>query len=335
MTNDRKDAPVRALATLIPPYLDYAYFANGGQHPFQHATKQFAMVNAWWLIEAATLVYADHSFVQAQLQKAGLTLANFFDHKGTQCLVASSDDFAIVAFRGTEVGPRRSEHDAPGSRPDFRNIFIDLLTDARFKLTDFASGAQVHGGFREALDDVWEAHDGNAGLKSYLLHLNDDGRARTVWFTGHSLGGALATLAVARCGDMQGLDVHGLYTFGSPLVGDSGFGKFFGDVLANKFQIEHYRFVNNQDIVTTVPPETFHYQHTGALKFIRRNGEISDRVGMFDGITNFASGVLRRAFDSTGTVNSKVISLVPEQLLDHVPTLYATHIWNAHVKEIK
>jgi triacylglycerol lipase len=334
MTNGRKDLPVLTLANVRPPYLDYDYFANSGQHPFQHDTKQFAMVNAWWLIEAATLVYADATFVQAQLQKAGLTLANFFDNKGTQCLVATNDNFIIVAFRGTEVSPRSDAHDALRGRLDFRNIYTDLATDARFKLADFAPGAQVHGGFKAALDDVWEAHDGNEGLRVYLSHLNDDGRARTLWFTGHSLGGALATLAIARCG-VQDLDVQGLYTFGSPLVGDSGFGKFFADLLANKFQIEHYRFVNNQDFITTVPPEAFHYQHTGALKLIKRNGEISDRVGIFDGLANFAGGVLRRAFAFTGPVDSKVINLAPEQLIDHVPTLYATHIWNAHVKEIK
>lgn len=334
MTNGRKDLPVLTLANVRPPYFDYDYFANSGQHPFQHGAKQFEMVNAWWLIEAATLVYADATFVQAQLQKAGLTLANFFDHKGTQCLVATNDNFVIVAFRGTEVSPRRGEHDAPRGIPDFRNIFTDLSTDARFKLTDFASGAQVHGGFKAALDDVWEAHDGSEGLKAHLLRLNGDGRARTVWFTGHSLGGALATLAVARCG-MQGLDVHGLYTFGSPLVGDSGFSKFFGDVLANKFHIEHYRFVNNQDFITTVPPEAFHYQHGGVLKLIKRNGEITDRVGVFDGLANFAGGVLHRARALTGPANTKVVNLAPEQLIDHVPTLYATHIWNAYVKEIK
>ncbi|MCA9453043.1 MAG: hypothetical protein KC584_10520, partial [Nitrospira sp.] len=70
----------------------------------------------------------------------------------------------------------------------------------------------------------------------YLDGLKEEKRDRTFWFTGHSLGAALATLAADRYGDVQGL-----YTFGSPLVGDEGF--------ARDFYVSGYRFVNNNDVV--------------------------------------------------------------------------------------
>jgi len=44
--------------------------------------------------------------------------------------------------------------------------------------------------------------------------------------TGHSLGGAIATLAVAEL-ISKGIQVDNLYTFGSPRVGDSNFISWF------------------------------------------------------------------------------------------------------------
>ena len=58
----------------------------------------------------------------------------------------------------------------------------------------------------------------------------------------HSLGAALATICASR------LDAHELYTFGSPRVGNRAFVKEM-----KNDGIQHYRFVNNNDIVTGVP----------------------------------------------------------------------------------
>jgi predicted lipase len=68
---------------------------------------------------------------------------------------------------------------------------------------------------------------------------------------GHSLGAALATLAADRLPDVQGL-----YTFGSPRVGDKGF--------QAHFRVKAYRLVNGKDIVPTVPGEG-PFRHVGEL----------------------------------------------------------------------
>jgi hypothetical protein len=68
-----------------------------------------------------------------------------------------------------------------------------------------------------------------------------------VFVTGHSLGGALATLA-ARHIRMLGYDVD-LYTFASPRVGDPTFAKSFQG-------LNCYRIANSEDVVTVVPPST-------------------------------------------------------------------------------
>jgi triacylglycerol lipase len=90
--------------------------------------------------------------------------------------VSSDGKNAFVVFRGTES-------DDP----------TDLSSDIHFSLAPWAAGGKVHGGFLTALDSVWEKVD--TALKACS--------ADKVWFTGHSLGAALATLAGAACRPSQ------------------------------------------------------------------------------------------------------------------------------------
>jgi triacylglycerol lipase len=64
------------------------------------------------------------------------------------------------------------------------------------------------------------------------------------------------------------LDANELYTFGSPRVGDR---RFVKEMSTDK--IKHYRFVNNNDIVTRVPPPIV-YRHHGELVYINHYGNI-------------------------------------------------------------
>jgi triacylglycerol lipase len=297
MTNPQRRDPAAILPeitfdAIAPPYPKYPYFNGVESYPLRHRATVFDMVNAWWLIEASTLAYSEEDFVRPRFQQAGLKEVKFFTGNSTQCFVADNDDFAIIVFRGTEI--RRRD-----GRSDFGNIIADLKTDADIMLTDSGQGGKVHRGFKDALDEVWVKQ----GLLEYIK--SKDTLNRTLWFTGHSLGAALATLAAKRYGKVQGL-----YTFGSPRVGDVDF--------ANRFQISAYRFVNNNDIVTRVPPP-IRYEHIGDLKYIDRSGIVSNNSSQ-DGASNIANspGHIRRGFGH----------LIPDCAVDHVPTLYATHVWN-------
>lgn len=332
-----------SLKNLRPPYPDYrdrfftdennvALRVDDARHGFRHAAKGFAMINAWWLAEAAGLVYDNLDVIAQRFAAAGVERVELLDTRDradTQCFVASNRDFAVVAFRGTESDNRVGEEE------DFKHIFNDIQTDANFKPVAFggAGTGRVHTGFKNALDAVWPR------LAAHLSELTDD--RRTFWFTGHSLGGALATLAAARSGELPGFAAHGLYTFGSPLVGGADFRAHFDGVL-RRFGIEHYRFVNNQDIVPLVPPETilagvppklFRYGHVGALKFIDRDGHIGNGLGPLARILNFFGSLANRASGLFNKSNPPSVRFVPGRLKDHVPMFYATHIWNAHVKE--
>lgn len=109
------------------------------------------------------------------------------------------------------------------------------------------SGAQMHQGFTTAYMSVREQ------IHNYLK----DHTASSVTVTGHSLGGALATLCAV---DIQYnfLDKFGIntYTFGSPRVGNTGFRESF-----NRRVPDSYRFVYGMDAVPALPRPWQGYQH--------------------------------------------------------------------------
>jgi triacylglycerol lipase len=287
--------------TIAPPYLNYDYFRGSDLYPFRFDATAFDPVNAWWLIEASTLAYSEENFAREGFRRAGLQEIRFFSGPGTQCYVASNSDFVIVAFRGTEIRKR-------DETSDFMNIVADLRTDFDILLVDSGHGGKVHRGFKEALDEVWEKQ----GLLDYIRSRDDD--RRSIWFTGHSLGAALATLAADRYGN-----VTGLYTYGSPRVGDESFKR--------DFHIDAYRVVNNSDIVATIPPEGF-YHHVGDLKYIDSNGRLHDNPGEWARLADGILGKISRIFDSIGRFRSVFAPFIPDDIIDHVPVLYAAHIRN-------
>lgn len=311
---------------LIPPYkdgIDYTYFEDAARHPFRHGAKGFELANAWWLAEIATLTWDSPQAVADLLKsRAGFGEVRAISGGGTECFVASNDDFTVVAFRGMETGPRE------GIR-DFRHILRDLAASANFSPDTFVGGrpefGRVHRGFRDAFAEV------SAELLAHLSELAARKPARGVWITGHSLGAALATLAGLVCAEERGIEVGGLYTFGSPLVGDATFANRLRDSLAGRFQIEHYRFVNNRDIITTVPPGGV-YRHAGSLRFIDGDGEIKNSPPRVRSLIDFLGGVFGRPRDGSGRVSPSVTNLIPDGIEHHVPMLYAAHIGNALVR---
>jgi triacylglycerol lipase len=85
---------------------------------------------------------------------------------------------------------------------------------------------------------------------------------------GHSLGGALATLASVRLKDAGYATT--VFTFGSPRVGNS--------VFSAAYKCDHFRFVNRADIVPHLPPFKVigeQYLHVNTLKWIDFNGRLA------------------------------------------------------------
>ena len=108
---------------------------------------------------------------------------------------AYNDSHALLAIRGTEADNNK-----------------DKAADAEIDRTP-ESGALVHSGFKRYLDSVWgQVTQCVAGYRAN--HPNQN-----ICITGHSLGGALATLAFTRLND----PASSLITFGCPRVGNPAY----------------------------------------------------------------------------------------------------------------
>ncbi len=296
----KKELVAITVDDLAPPYKDYEFFKDGDKLPFRYQANIFDMVNAWWLIEASTLVYAEPDFVAEKFkQNAGFTDVKFFEDKTTQCFVANNEKFAIVVFRGSDARLRVGD-----SNPGY--IFADWMANFNFLPEAWDQGGNVHRGFKAALLEIW------TDLEDYVSNLQKDNLK--IWITGHSLGAALATLAADRYGNVQGL-----YTYGSPRVGDQDFKK--------DFNVNTYRFVNNSDVVTKVPPSGM-YCHVGELKYIDSEGIIHDNTNRWERWSDEIQGKFNNIFNALGQARKGFTEVLLGPIVDHVPTLYATHIWN-------
>ncbi len=221
---------------------------------FNPKKSAYDRTNALWLAKAAELAYKPAGTARKTAKRWGFTNFEFFDKRGTQAFVAGNADMILVAFRGTE--PTKVK---------------DWMTDAKIRKNP-AFGGRVHRGFLGGLRKVW-GH-GNSGMIGAIRKFRDDGQ--TIWITGHSLGAALATLAAAGC-RAERLPVQGIYTYGSPRVGSKAFQKKFD----KSFKKKTFRFVNNNDVVTRVPPRALKYKHVGTLRYIDHNHRIQKDIGLW------------------------------------------------------
>jgi triacylglycerol lipase len=92
-----------------------------------------------------------------------------------------------------------------------------------------------------------------------------------LWFCGHSLGAAMATIMASRCMFYASVpNPEELYTYGSPRVGWKGYVVHLGVV--------HHRWKNNNDIVTTVPPTLLGYRHHGTQHYLNAYGQVRTQL---------------------------------------------------------
>lgn len=91
-------------------------------------------------------------------------------------------------------------------------------------------------------------------MNSIIQGLRALHRNAPIYVTGHSLGGAIATLAVPDLKEIFG-NIHTLLTFGEPRVGNTEFSKFYPSV------IKGLRVVHYADIVPHIPPASFGFLH--------------------------------------------------------------------------
>lgn len=228
---------------------DYKYDRKA--NPFRPSAKGYDANNALCLACAANLAYMDETDIAPVTKSWGFSQFRFFDHKETQAFVCGNAKTILVAFRGTE--PDKLE---------------DWVSDVRFHKIKGSVG-KVHLGFSRALNKVWP------DVRDYVDTIRT--KNQKLWFTGHSLGAALATLAAARTRLVEGVPVQGLYTFGHPRTGDKEFAHGLDSALPGSI----YRFVNNNDVVPRVPLRKMGFKHVGRFVYFKSNGKVTIRISVW------------------------------------------------------
>ena len=177
------------------------------------------------------------------------------------CRLFWNDETLVIAFRGT-----RENVDWWASN---LKMFPVLLKNCETN----SKKINVHRGFQRTLyhiDKTTQLNSFNAVMK----HINDLElfENRKIVITGHSLGGALATLFSVKLRSnipiIVANQLQEIILFGTPAVGLKNFKIFY-----NELHQKTIRIINGSDVVPFTPPIFYH--HVGKQLWIKKN-EIND-----------------------------------------------------------
>ncbi|MDF2652899.1 MAG: lipase class 3 [Paenibacillus sp.] len=169
--------------------------------------------------------------------------------------IAESDAQIVIVFRGTHTTS-------------------DWISDAIARQIQFPYTKEqcfVHEGFL----DIYRS-----ARKSIVTALNKLATEKTLYITGHSLGGALAALCATDISTNTKFKNPSVYTYASPRVGNQAFASLF-----NLRTGPHYRIYNTNDFVPLLPPfiyrsprtdKVYHYIHVKkGVEFTFQGGSVS------------------------------------------------------------
>ena len=232
------------------------------------------MTDSIFICSIAQMSYYDKEYVEKcfagkivnnmELDKKLLCTPFFFDASETGYCDAqvyicyTQKNELLITCRGTE-----SLSDIVTDLKLWRDNLYDISYHNNFQSLKKTFGIpKIHTGFYEQYHTIkYIIHQ---KISLYLLENKDP----VIIFTGHSLGGALATIGAA-CASIQfkhlNLNIQ-CYTFGSPKVGNSNFVKIF-----DTFVTKSIRFVNNMDPVPMMP--YFGYVHVKGLTHLNNTCE--------------------------------------------------------------
>lgn len=261
--------PMTFKKSYVPPVQDHAFDhfnaadqGSGINNRFLLAHLSMAVYNNTGLSDAA---YDDYLLAQYSMHGV-LDVEGFHDAQtGADGAIFVTDQAVIVACRGTS-----------GSITNLADHYADL--DKRVKLVkvkDVEVG--VHQGFWDAAYSVYP--------EVWARVASEVASGRQLWLTGHSLGGATASMLAFRFQYMDGVPVQGLMTYGAPRVGNDAFYKMIekpnagGRALTESTQ----RFVLAGDVAATfwnngldIYGKKHAFHHFGVTHTIFKNGTSYD-----------------------------------------------------------
>lgn len=171
--------------------------------------------------------------------KKSLTIVERFDRAHVEGILGKfgkNGRFWMLVFRGSD-----------GWKDWFDNFkFWKVKTPKKW----FGESFRVHDGFYSQWSSV----------RRIIIDYIKKYEIKEIWITGHSLGGALATLCALDLFVNFGIIIHARM-FGSPRVGTSFFSSFYNSKMEDSVS---YQF--DDDMVCKVPPIWFGYGHIRHVK---------------------------------------------------------------------
>ena len=146
----------------------------------------YSSKQALLMAKCSKIVYSSKGRAERLLDKIDFTL-KYFSKNEPSFLIAEHDQCIVVAFKGKQ------------KIFDLINILNFLHIEKKVK--------RIHNGFKTMYD---KAH------YLILFQLSQLSNTKPIYFTGHSLGGALAIIATAQ---LEEFPIAGCYTFGAPPIG--------------------------------------------------------------------------------------------------------------------
>ena len=201
------------------------------------------------------LAYADPADIETTSKAMGYRNVRFIENKetDTQAFTCSREDFAFITFRGTSF-----------NRADWTTNLAAGFTECPFGM--------IHAGFWQDVESVYQDILSELLKKQYI-------RKRRIIVTGHSQGAGDA-IAFAVKFLAEGRDIERVIHFGGPRTVNGQAAKH----LDNFFKGVFHRVVNNNDLVTRVPPRVAGYRHFGNLHYFNEDGHYTTDIsywGMF------------------------------------------------------
>ena len=115
--------------------------------------------------------YGDEKTVRKIADDLGFTKTKFYDNDGAQAYRFESKTDVVVACRGTQP-----------------TEFNDLKADLKAFPVKSETVSRVHRGFKNEVDELWP-----------MVSVDIIKVKKPLWFCGHSLGAAMATIMASRC----------------------------------------------------------------------------------------------------------------------------------------
>lgn len=159
----------------------------------------------------------------------------FFEYKECRSVIAIShrEKAIVVSYRGTT---------------STKQLLDELITTIKCTMVASISGFKINKYFFDAHVMLYP------DVKARVKELTEKFPTYCVWVTGHSLGGAIASLASGQLvqDGIVSRSKIALYTFGMPKVGDSNYARNHEKLVVNSWRIVH-----GSDPVPSNPPGSY------------------------------------------------------------------------------